>query len=439
MNVEKQQIDALDYKVTLGIVPEDYEPIRKKYLSERRRNADFKGFRKGNVPMSLIEKVYGEQALVHAVNDVISDGLNNFIKEEGLRVVGEPLQSEDQPEVEWKDGNSFEFFFDIATTPAVDFAIGKEDKLPYYNINVTEAAKKEMKANMLRQFGGIEDAPKAGEDDYVVADLTNGTITSEATYISLRSVSGAAHSLFLGAKAGDKFDVNVNEAFENESDRAAMLKVKKEALAGIENPVFQVSVTGAKTFVPAKENQETYDKMFGPDKVHDSEEFDAAVASQLEDNYRQEADYRLDKDLRTYFLDKAAIELPEAFLKRWLLYVNEGKYTAEDIDKEFDSFLSDFRWQMVREFVMGKYSLKVENQDIQEAARSFVAYQFMMYGMGNVPEDIIKSQVASVLSDESQVRRLEESVEDRKTLAALRGNVSLTTKKISLDKFRELK
>ena len=438
MNVEKKQIDALNWQVTFTIGQQDYADSRHKRLSERRRNADFKGFRKGNVPMSLIERVYGEQALAEAVNEVISSGLTSFIRENKLHVVGEPLASENQPEIEWKNGNDFVFSFDIATTPELALAIGKDDKLPYYNINVTAEAKKEMKANMLRQFGGLEEGGKAGEEDFVIADLSNDSKTVEGAYIAVRNVEGKARDLFLGCKSGDKFDVNVNEAFVNEADRAAMLKVKKDELAGL-NPVFQVSVVNVKTFVPATESQETYDKMFGPDKVHSAEEFEAAVEEQIKANYRQEADYRLDKDLREYFVKKADIALPEAFLRRWLVYVNDGKYTAEDIDKEFDSFLGDFRWQMVRSFVMDKYGLKVEDKDIQEAAEGYVSYQFMMYGMGNVPPQILKEQAAKMLADENQARRLEESVEDRKVLAALRENVTLTAKKISLDKFRELK
>ena len=438
MNVEKKQIDALNWQLTLSVGQEDYAESRHKRLAERRRNADFKGFRKGNVPMSLIERVYGEQALAEAVNEVISSGLTSFIKENKLNVVGEPLASEDQPELEWKNGNDFVFKFDIATSPELTFAIGKEDKVPYYNINITAEAKKEMKANMLRQFGGLEEGEKAGAEDFVIADLSNDSKTVEGAYISVRNVEGDAHKLFLGAKSGDKFDVNVNEAFVNESDRAAMLKVKKEELAGLD-PVFHVSVVNIKTFVPASESQETYDKMFGADKVHTTEEFEAAVESQLANNYRQEADYRLNKDLRDYFLKKADIALPEAFLRRWLIYVNEGKFSAEEIDKEFDGFLADFRWQMVRGYVMDKYGLKVEDKDIQDAAEGYVAYQFMMYGMGNVPPQILKEQAKQLLSDEKQVRRLEESVEDQKTFAALRENVTLAPKKISLDKFRELK
>ena len=138
-------------------------------------------------------------------------------------------------------------------------------------------------------------------------------------------------------------------------------------------------------------------------------------------------------------MDKAAIELPEAFLKRWLVYANDGKYTPEEVEKEFPAFVEDFKWQLTRGYLMGKLGLKVEKEDLQQAAESYVAYQYAMYGMGNVPQDLIKSSARNILEDENQVRRLEEQVEDNKTISALRETVTLQTKKISEDKFRALK
>lgn len=438
MKLEKNQIDALNLQVTLNVAKEDYEAAEKKLLNERRRTADFKGFRKGMAPMSLIQRVYGEQALVESVNKVLSSGLNDFIKDNNLRIVGEPLASEDQPEIEWKSGNDFTFKFDIATTPEVSFEISKEDKVPYYVINITEEAKKEMKENMLKQAGSLQDGEKAKEEDFVIADMSNGEKSVEGTYISVRNVSGEARKLFIGAKPGDEFDVNVNEAFADETDLASMLKVKKEELEGL-NPVFHVKIVNVKTFVAAEESQEVFDKLFGEGKVHNSEEFDKAVSDKLADNYKQEADYRLSKDLRDYFIKKADIALPEAFLKRWLLQTNEGKFSMEEIEKEFDAFLADFRWQMTRNFIMDKYGLKIEEKDMQEAAEAYVAYQYAMYGMGNVPQDMISNSAKQVLTDERQVRNIAENVETQKVISALKENISLQNKKISVEKFRELK
>ncbi|MBQ5985339.1 MAG: hypothetical protein IJL56_10265 [Bacteroidales bacterium] len=438
MNVIKNQVDDLNYQVTIEISKEDYAESERKKLNDIKRRADIKGFRKGMAPLSLIQRLYGDQVLYESVNSVVSDALNNFIRDEKIRIVGEPLSSEDQPELDWKSGNDFAFKFDIAQTPELNFEVSADDKIPYYDINVTEAAKKEMKKNMLQQLGSLQEAEATKEDDYIVADLDNGEIKAEGVYISLRNVADDLRNVFVARKAGETFQVNVNEAFLNETDRAAMLKVKKEELPGI-NPEFNVTVVNVKTFVPAKESQETYDKMFGEGVVKSAEEFEAKIVERIESNHRQEADYRFSKDARDYFLKKADIALPEAFLKRWLAYVNEGKFTPEQIDADFDAFLADFRWQLVRGYIMQKFDLKVEEKDMQEAAESYAAYQYAMYGMGNVPQDILKNAANSILADERQSRQIEEQVEDNKTMTAIREHVTLQHKKISEDKFRELK
>ena len=438
MNTTEKKIDELNSQVTLEISHDDYAESEKKHLSKYKKNAEFKGFRKGMVPMSLIQKVYGEQALVEAVNGCISEALDKFIHDNNFRMIGEPLASEDQPKVEWKSGNDFTFKFDLAQTPELTFVPSKDDVVSEYEITVSDEAKKEMKANMLRQLGDLQEAEKAGEEDYVIADLSNGEKTVEGAYVAVRSVAGDAHSKFLGAKASDEFDINVNDAFVNESDRAAMLKVKKDELASVA-PEFHVKVVNVKTFVSAEENQETYDKLFGEDKVHNAEEFDKAVNDRLVYNYRQETDYKVSQDIRKYFVAKADIKLPEAFLKRWLLRINEGKFTAEDIDKDFDAFLGDYRWQMVRDHLMDMYKIKVEDKDMQEAAEGYVSYQYAMYGMGNVPETMIKEGAKTLLQDERQSANLLGSVQDTKVISEVRKNITLKPEKVSVEQFRELK
>ncbi len=438
MNTVEKKIDELNSQVTLEISHDDYAESEKKHLSKYKKNAEFKGFRKGMVPMSLIQKVYGEQALVEAVNGCISDALDKFITDSKFRMIGEPLASEDQPKVEWKSGNDFTFRFDLAQTPELTFVPSKDDTVAEYEISVSDEAKKEMKDNMLRQLGDLQEAEKAGEEDYVIVDFSNGEKTVEGAYVAVRSVAGDARSKFLGAKASDEFDINVNDAFTNESDRAAMLKVKKDELSSIA-PEFHVKVVNVKTFVPAEENQETYDKLFGEDKVHNAEEFDKAVNDRLVYNYRQETDYKVSQDIRKYFVAKADIKLPEAFLKRWLLRINEGKFTAEDIDKDFDAFLGDYRWQMVRDYLMDMYKLKVDEKDMQEAAEGYVAYQYAMYGMGNVPETMIKEGAKTLLQDQRQSSNLLGSVQDTKVIGEVKKNITLKPETVSVEQFRELK
>ena len=435
MKIEQNRIDDLNLELTLSVSKEDYADSKKKRLSDYRKKAEIKGFRKGMVPMSLVEKMYGQSALVDAVNDAISEGLNNFIRENEIRVVGEPLPCEEQAQHEWVDGNEFTFKFDIASNPEVSFELGKEDEITYYTITVTEAAKKEMKDNLLKQYGSLEEGQEAKEEDFIIVDFEQGETKVEGTYVAIRNVAEAARKSFVGVKAGDVLEVNVNEAFENETDRASMLKVNKAELASLD-PMFKMTVNNVKTFVSAPLTEETFEKIFG---VKTEEEFDAKVEERIRAEYAQEVDFRFSKDAKQYLLEKANLTLAEKFLKRWVFVANDGKFTMEDIENEWDLFIADYKWQMVRSYLMEKYAVKVEEADLLASAKGFAAYQFAMYGMNNVPEEQLEAFAKNILSQEEQGRRIYDQVETDKTIAAVREAVTLKKKKISVETFRELK
>ena len=198
MNISQNKVDDLNLELTLSIGKDDYADRRKKKLNEHRKTAEIKGFRKGMVPMSLIEKIYGQSALVDSVNDIIADSLNNFIKENNLKVVGEPLPSEDQPQTEWVNGNDFTFRFDVATTPDIVLDLSKEDRIPYYNIEVKDAAKAEMKENLLKQYGSLEDGQEAKADDFIIVDFEQGDTKVEGTYVAIRNIDEAVRDSFIG-------------------------------------------------------------------------------------------------------------------------------------------------------------------------------------------------------------------------------------------------
>jgi len=440
MNITKNQIDDLNEQIVIKIDAADYAAEEEKYLKTAKRTADFKGFRKGMVPMSLVKRVYGERALVESVNQVLSGAINDYMKNNPKPYFGEPMASEDQEEITWESGNDFTFKFDLAYSTPIDFEISKDDKVPVYEIGISDEAVAEMKTNMLSQVGSQQEGESAKEDDFVIADLSQegeNAKNVEGAYIAIRSVDGDAKKNFIGAKAGDSFKINVNEAFTNDTDRAAMLKVKKEELEGID-PVFDLKIVNVKTFVPAEENQETYNNLFGEDKVHNSEEFDAAVRERLAENYRQEADYRLSNDLRAYFTAKAGVKLPSDFIRRFLIANNEGKFTPEQIDAELPQFLGDYTWRRIRSYILDKYNVKIEEKDLESAALARISYQYAMYGLSNVPEQFIRDAAKRMLQDESQHDVLLSMVEDKKSTDVLKENITLDPVAITVEDFRNL-
>ena len=335
MNLTKKQIDDLNLELTLEIAPEDYAEEVHKKLAERRRTAEFKGFRKGMVPASLIKRVYGEQVLVDAVNDVITNSLDKYISDNKLHLLGEPLGSENQPEVEWVEGNSFTFVFDAALAPEVNVEVEAADEIVKYSISTSA----------------------------------------------------------------------------------------KEKASAIEN---------------YKKYQEERNKDKENPEVKTDEEIEKDITERLKEEHKQEAEWRLSKDIRDFYVAKAGLKLPEEFLKRWLFAANQGKVSKEDIEKDFAGFCEDFKWQMVRGKLMEKFGFKVEHDDIYEAAKAYVSYQYAMYGLGNVPEEMITEAVGNILKDRRQIERLSEQVEDQKVLARIKETVKFKEKKITSEKFREL-
>lgn len=330
MKVLQNKIDDLNLQLTIEVAAADYAEIERKKLAERKRNAEFKGFRKGMVPVSLIKKVYGEQCLVESVNQVIAQALDNHITENKLHILGEPLAAENQPELDWASGNDFSFVFDLGLSPELNFEVEKDDTVPSYNVTIAAKDKSTMVENLKKYY---------------------------------------------------------EEKKEEKSE----------------------------------------------------EDIEKEVTERLSSQLKNEAEWRLSKDIRDYFIGKAGITLPEDFLKRWLFSANNGKVSKEDIEKDFAGFAEDFKWQLVRGYLMRKYELKIEEQDIREAAEAFVTYQYAMYGLGNVPQDMIKEAVVNVLQDQRQVERLAEQVEDQKVLAKVKEIITLKATKISSSKFRELK
>ena len=329
MKVLQNNIDDLNLELTVEVEAADYAENLRKKLAECRRNADLKGFRKGMAPLSMIQHIYGDQCLVEAVNGAISHALDEHIKNNDLKLLGEPLASGKQAGIEWKAGNDFTFIYDAALSPKLEFEVEKSDTVPSYTVSIAAKDKTSMTESLKKYY-----------------------------------------------------------------------EEKKEEKSG--------------------------------------EDIDKEVTERLENQFKNESEWRLGKDIRDYFVQKAALTLPEAFLKRWLVAANDGKVTPEDVEKEFPRFVEDFKWQLVRGYLMEKFGFKVEESEIREAAKAYVTYQYAMYGIGNVPEEMVDEAVVSVLRDRRQVEHLVENVEDRKVMEKIKETITLKPTKITSAKFREL-
>ena len=437
MKVTKNQVDDLNMTVSIALDKSDWAEPRKKKLNEYRRTADIRGVRRGMAPMGLIEKLHGGQALAEAVNKLVTDALNGFIEENKLNLLGEPLPSEKQSDNNWDDPDTFSFDFDLAVAPEVNLTVTADDKIPFYTVTVSEEALKDYKHGLLKQFGQLESGETAGEEDFVIADFVSGEQKIEGAYVALRSMSDEIKKDFVGLKKGDVKEVDIVRSFPNEADRAAMFHVKKEELDTLP-AVWTMTVNDVKTFVDAPLTQATFDQIFGEGNCKDEAEFEVKVKERLQEEYARESDYRYMIDAKEYLINKAAIQLPDAFRKRWIKTANEDKFTMEQIEAEYDLFAKDFRWNMIRTKIMKDQDMKVEKDDVMKQAKSMAAYQFAMYGMQNVPEEHLNRYAEQLLGDRQQAERIVEKVEDDLVLTWIRRTATLEEKEVSLEQMREL-
>lgn len=439
MKIEQIKIDDLTFQLVVNIEKADAQEKKKQALKEYRKTAELKGFRKGMAPMSLIEKMHGLSALVEGVNQLISESINNYIAENKLNILGEPLPCEGkQKKIDWENDEVYEFVFDAALSPVVDFKLSAEDKIVSYNVTVTDEAKQAYKSNMLKQFGKLENVDVIKDEDFIIADLEQGETKIEGTYITLRQIEDAdVKALFIGKKPGDSFELDVNKAFVNETDRAALLKVSKDELANI-NPLYNVTVKEVKTFVEAEQNQDLYDRLFGEGEVKSEAEFEGKIAERIAKEYEQESAYRFMLDAREYLLNKTNIQVPEQFMKKWLYTINEGKFSMEDIEKDFALFLKDFRWQLIRQYICKEQNIQITREDVLAVAKHIAGYQFAMYGLNNVPDEQLTQYAESLLGNEKEGRRIYEKTEEDKVLAYVKSVVSLDVKDITIDELHKL-
>jgi len=429
MNITKKQIDDLSLQVTVSIEENDYKEKVKKALNDVRRKLDIKGFRKGMVPMGMVEKMYGRSTLLEQVNTIISQALNDYMEKEEIRIIGESLASEEQAKIDWDNDVDFSFSFDLMLAPKVDIPIDKDLHIPLVKKAVTDKETDEYITGLLNQHGTMDVADKVEKEDFLKVDLRQGENMITDSYLNLKSVAKLKDKkIFIGKTAGEEITADITTLFAKEEERAMLLQVKPEELEKYPDPVFVFTIKEIKRFKTAEENQELYDKLYGEGTVTTHEAFVEKIKVQIEKNHEGESNYQFAQDVRKILLDKADIKLPENLLKRWLYEGNDGKFTMEQIEKDFPAFLEDFRWQLVRESIMKAAGIKVEKDDMIQSAVAMARYQFAMYGMNDVADEHLIKYAESMLANEKEARNLYERAEENKVISYIRENVTVDNK-----------
>ena len=450
MNISFEAPDKINGLMTITLETADYQPEVDKTLKDYRKRANIPGFRPGQAPMGMIKRQFGPSVKVEAVNKMLGEKLYEYVRENKIQMLGEPLPSDKQEQLDFESDKPLTFKFDIAVAPEFEAKLSGKDKIPYYNITVEDKLidqQVEMYQSRAGHYEKVENFD-AEQRDMLKGDLREldakgnvkegGITVADAVLMPQYIKVDDQKKLFDGAKLGDIITWNPRKAYpESDVEVSSLLKIQKEEVKDHEGD-FTFQITEISRYVKAEINQELFDQTFGEGTVKSEKEFRQKIADQISQQFKADSDYKFLLDVRAHMEKKVGkLEFPEALLKRVML--NNNKDKGQDfVEKNFEASIKELGWHMIKEQLVAAQDIKVEDADLKNVAKEAARAQFAQYGMSNVPDEYLDNYAAEMLKKRENVDGLVDRAVDVKLTAALKNVVKLEEKDITLEDFQKM-
>lgn len=445
MNISLEQ-SGVTAVITVKVEKADYQDAVKKELKQIMAKAEMPGFRPGKVPASLVQKRFGTQVKADKVNQVLGEKLMGYIQENNVNILGEPMMSEKQQPQDIENGDDFEFVFDIALAPEFSIELTDKDTVDYYDIEVSD----ELVNNQIQQFAQQAGHPESVES-YEDRDILRGALAEQdaegnvlegginiekASLMPAYFKNDEQKAIFANAKVNDVITFNPSVA-HSDNEFAALIKVSKEEAAN-HTGLFTFQVEEISRFVPANLDQELFDRVFEEGTVKTEEEFRAKVKELQATQFTADSDYKFLIDVRKYAEEKVGeLNFPLDLLKKFMKQQNAEK-GEEFVEANFEKSIGELKWHLIKEQLVKARDIKVENGDVKAQAVKAARFQFMQYGMNNIPEEYLEQYASEMLKNRDQVQGLVERCIDEKLAESLKGIVKLNHKSVSVEEFQKL-
>ena len=448
MNISRENIDELNAILTVSIEKNDYETTVNDVLKNYRKKANMPGFRPGMVPAGLIKKMYGKAALAEEVNKILSKSLTEYIQAENLNVLGEPLPNDEkQPAIDWDNPTDYSFVFDIGMAPEIKVTLDEGTTIPYYTIAAGDEMVNKQADAYAGRLGENKVVESAGENDTVRGNFVQldeagneleGGIKADKVVIAIDLMKDAeVKAAFIGKKADDVVIFDPVKTYENKHEVGHMLNISHEAAETLSGN-FKFTIVEVLHFEKAELNQDMFSKIYGEDSgISTEEEFRARIKSEIEENFVYSSNYKFAIDSRDSLLKAIQFDLPEAFLKRWIKATNE-KMTDEQIESDFDHFMIDLKWQLIKDRIVKDNELKINEEDVRALAKEMAAAQFRQYGLNNVEDEHLENYANHMLQNEEERRKLVSRKQEDVIVATIKDKVTLDLKEVSYEEFNKM-
>ena len=447
MNITKENINDLNAILKINITKADYEEKYEKAIREHAKKAKMDGFRPGMVPVGLVKKLYGNAIILDEINRLISDSIHNYITENKLKIIGDPLPHIENDAIDLDNSSEFNFSFDLGLYPEFELKLNKKEKFNFFEVKIDDKLIEDEIKYYCNYYGELKEVESITDEDIVVEGdvqeldsegniLENG-INAEAVKVFIKIIKDEdVKKNFLAAKKFDILKFNAKSAFPNDADRAGLLKISKEA-AIANNSDFQMSINKIEKFIHSEVNQGLFDKVFGEGTVTNEEQFKEKVIESLKARFETESNYKFKMDAKQQIKSSSEVELPSDFLKRWVKMVNK-ELSEEQIEEEFPMFIEDLKWQMIKEKIVAENKFEVVEEEIKQEATILAKNQYAQYGITNIADEHLEPMVAQMMKNEKTVNKLHDKILEDKIFEFIKENVKLDTKEVSLEELQNM-
>lgn len=450
MNIQFEAPDKVNGLMTITLEKADYQPEVDKTLKDYRKRANIPGFRPGMAPMGMIQRQFGTQVKVDVVNKMLGEKLYGYVRENKIQMLGEPLPSDKQAQLDFEGDGALEFKFDIAVAPAFEAKVSGKDKVDYYNITVDDKLIDQQVDMYQSRAGHYEKVEKydAEQRDMLKGDLReldekgnvkeDGITVSDAVLMPQYIKVDEQQKLFKDSKLGDIITWNPRKAYpDSDVEVSSLLKIQKDEVKDHEGD-FTFQITEISRYMKAEVNKELFDQVFGEGNVKTEKDFREKIAEQIKQQLVTDQDYKFLQDVRAHMEKKVGkLEFPEALLKRVMLQNNKDK-GQEFVDKNFEASIKELEWHLIKEQLVEALEIKVNDEDVKQIAKEAARAQFAQYGMSNIPEEYLDNYAQEMLKKRENADGLVDRAVDVKLTAALKGVVKLNEKDITLEDFQKM-
>jgi trigger factor len=434
MNITRNNVDALNAIVTVEVAKNDYAEKVNKVLADYRKNAAIKGFRKGTVPMSLIQKQYGKAILLEEVNKLLQDNLNKYLVEEKLDILGNPLPKVTE-DFNW-DVEDYKFEFELGLAPEFTVDLAAKNSLVQYKIVADDKMLNDQIARIQKQYGKLiaKDTVEEGNDvsgffTNEEKGINNRTTLSLDTFADKKTAKS-----FIGKKVGDVVTLKTKGLFDDDHKLMDVLAIGHDDVHGLDIEVtFTIDeVVGHEL---ATLDQELFDKLFGPKVVTSVAELKAKIKEDAEQQFKQQADQKFLNDVTESLIATTKFDLPASFLKKWIQTAGENPMSAEDAEAEYNKSENGLRYQLIEGKVMAENNLQITFEELKDYTSNVIKKQMAQFGQMNPTDEDVQGIVARVMANQDEVKRLSEQVMSEKMLNLFKDKVKAKTKEVSYDDF----